>query len=89
LLAFSEEMASAAEEMADSAVLSECESNIPGWCKAIRMHTLASNNGIIRLERLSGKEDCRPKALNMCREVENEVELGFIEPAWRPADHKI
>lgn len=53
------------------------------------MHTLALNNSIVRLESLCGKENCRPKASNMHREVENEVQFGFIEPMQHAADHVI
>ena len=53
------------------------------------MHTLAPNNSIVRLESLRGEENRRPEALNMRREVEDEVEFRFVEPTWRPANNTI
>lgn len=53
------------------------------------MHTLAPNNGIIRLESLCGKENCRSEASNVCRDVENKMKFGFIEPARCPASYTI
>jgi hypothetical protein len=53
------------------------------------MHTLAPDNSIIGLKRLSGKENCRPETLNVGREMENEVNLRLVEPMWGPADHLV
>ena len=89
LRAITEKMASAAEEMPDSAVVCECKCNVTRRCEVIRMYALAPNNSVIGLKRLCGKKDCRPKASNMCREVDKEVKFWFIEPAWCPANYAI
>jgi hypothetical protein len=82
-------MASAAEEMPDPTVVGECESNIPRRRKVVRMHALAPNNSVIRLESFGSEEDCRPKASNVGREVDKEVKFRLIEPTRGPADHVI
>jgi hypothetical protein len=89
LLAVTEEVASTAEEMSDTAVVCKCNGNIPGGCKTIRMDTLAPNDSVKRLKSLRCEKNCRAKASNICREVENKVKFGFIEPAWCPANYAI
>ena len=84
-----DDMVSTAENMPDSAVVCKRDGNILRRCKMIQMHILAPNNGIIRLKSLGGKENCRSKALNVCREVENKMKFGFIEPARCPASYTI
>ena len=53
------------------------------------MDTLAPNNSIIGLKSLHSKENCRPEASDVGREVENELKLQLIEPMWHPADYVI
>jgi hypothetical protein len=44
------------------------------------MRTLAPDDSIIRLESLSGEENCRTKASNVGGEVENEMKFWLVEP---------
>lgn len=80
LITFTEEMASAAEEMMDLTVVGKGKCDISRGCKVIWMRTLAPDDSIIRLESLSGEENCRTKASNVGGEVENEMKFWLVEP---------
>jgi hypothetical protein len=74
----------ASTEVANTVTLCKCHSDVTRGCLSIAVNTFGTDDGIERFESFRCEKHGCSKATYMFRQVEYNVEFGFVEPCAGP-----